>query len=301
MSSAAKPWIWTVVIVVAAFAAVSGVLILANSPTGPFAPGPPGGPWFDPRYAVSGLVVGVMIGMTGLGGGALMTPILVLLFGFHPGTAVGTDLLQASATKTVGTGVHAFNRCIAWKVVGLMATGSIPATAATLAGMYALGMRGDTGGRVIEILLGVMLILTAAALVFRKPILDFATRRWGEPDPRTRAWLTVGLGAALGVLITLSSVGAGALGVTILTFLHPRLPTAKVVGSDIAHAVPLTLMAGLGHWWLGSVNLALLASLLVGSIPGVIIGGAVTSRIPDPVLRPIMATTLAIVGARMTA
>ena len=255
---------------------------------------------YNPVYSVSGFLVGLLVGLTGVGGGSLMTPLLVLLFGFHPGTAVGTDLLYASATKSVGTIVHGANKTVDWRITGRLALGSVPAALATIAALYVLGIRGDAASRLISTVLGFALILTAISLIFRRQILAFATARLPEPSARMTAILTTVLGAILGVLITLSSVGAGAIGVTILIFLYPRMPMARLVGSDIAHAVPLTLIAGLGHLLLGSVNISLLGALLIGSAPGIILGSYLSARIPDGVLRPILATTLAVVGARMT-
>ena len=253
----------------------------------------------NPLYAVSGLLVGVLVGLTGVGGGSLMTPLLVLLFGFHPGTAVGTDLLYASATKSVGTVVHGANRTVDWRIVGRMAMGSIPATLATVGLLYALHLHGDAASKLISTVLGFALLLTAATLLFRRQLFDLAARRALEVGPRATMVLTVALGAALGALITLSSVGAGAIGVTVLIFLYPKMPVARIVGSDIAHAVPLTLIGGAGHWLLGSVNLPLLGSLLVGSIPGIVLGSYWTARIPERVLRPILAATLILVGAKL--
>jgi len=249
----------------------------------------------NPLYSASGLAVGVLVGLTGVGGGSLMTPLLILLFGFHPGTAVGTDLLYASATKSVGTAVHGANKTIDWRITGLMAAGSIPATLATVLLLYVL----HSTAKLISTVLGFMLVITAITLLFRKPIFDFAQRRAGVLSPRVTAVATVLLGAVLGVLITLSSVGAGAIGVTVLIFLYPRMQVSRIVGSDIAHAVPLTLIAGAGHWLLGSVNLPLLISLLVGSIPGIIIGSQLTPRIPERYLRVILAGTLVLVGAKL--
>ena len=250
-------------------------------------------------YAASGFLVGALVGLTGVGGGSLMTPLLVLLFHFHPSTAVGTDLLYASATKTVGTAVHGANKTVDWRITGRMALGSIPATAATVALLYALHLHGDAASKLISTVLGVMLLLTSITLLFRKHIFAVATRHSVELSPKTTMLASVGLGAALGTLITLSSVGAGAIGVTVLIFLYPKMPVSRIVGSDIAHAVPLTLIAGAGHWMLGSVNLTLLGSLLVGSIPGIIIASFFTARIPERVLQPILATTLLVVGAKL--
>jgi uncharacterized protein len=253
----------------------------------------------NPMFAVSGLLVGVLVGLTGVGGGSLMTPLLVLLFGFHPATAVGTDLLYASATKSVGTAVHGANRTVDWGITGRMALGSIPATLATVVLLYGLHLHGDAASKLISTVLGFALLLTAATLLFRKQIFEFAASRAVTPGPRATFILTVALGAALGALITLSSVGAGAIGVTVLIFLYPKMPVARIVGSDIAHAVPLTLIAGAGHWLLGSVNVGLLVALLVGSIPGIIIGSQLTAKLPERYLRPILAATLLLVGAKL--
>ena len=254
---------------------------------------------FNPLYAASGFLVGALVGLTGVGGGALMTPLLVLLFHFHPSTAVGTDLLYASATKSVGATVHGANKTVDWRITGRMALGSVPATVATVALLYALHLQGEAASRLISTVLGATLLLTSVTLIFRRHIFEFAARHTMEPGPRATAVLTVVLGAVLGVLITLSSVGAGAIGVTVLIFLYPKMPVARIVGSDIAHAVPLTLIAGTGHWMMGSVDLALLGSLLGGSIPGIIIASSMTARIPERLLRPILAATLLLVGAKL--
>ncbi|MBV9511247.1 MAG: sulfite exporter TauE/SafE family protein, partial [Caulobacteraceae bacterium] len=227
------------------------------------------------------------------------TPLLVLLFHFHPGTAVGTDLLYASATKSVGTAVHGANRTIDWRITGRMGLGSVPATLAMVLLLYVLHLHGDAASKLISTVLGVALFLTAATLLFRRQIFAFAERHAAELSPRTTTLLTIGLGALLGAMITLSSVGAGAIGVTVLIFLYPKMPVAQIVGSDIAHAVPLTLIAGAGHWFLGSVNVPLLCSLLVGSIPGIVIGSHLTARIPEGVLRPILAGTLFLVATKL--
>ena len=253
-----------------------------------------------PGYSLSGFAVGLLVGFTGVGGGSLMTPLLVLLFGVRATTAVGTDLLYACVTKSVGTAVHGFSGTVEWRIVRRLATGSIPATALTLLVLSHYQKQVQASGNVITTVLGFALILTAVSIVFRKWILnalaDFAARL----TPQGTVLLTTALGAVLGVLVSLSSVGAGAIGVTFLLILYPKLPASKLVGSDIAHAVPLTLIAGIGHWFLGSIDVALLVSLLVGSIPGVILGSYFSARVPDKVLRPVLAGTLAVVGARLS-
>ena len=254
---------------------------------------------FDPLYSIAGLLVGLLVGITGVGGGSLMTPLLVLAFGFHPATAVGTDLLYASATKTVGAAVHGAGGTVDWKVVRRLATGSVPATIATLLALAWFGADVDATGHVISFTLGCALIATAIAIFFRNQIVDFFTRG-REPLPdRQVAILTIILGAALGTLVSLSSVGAGALGMTVLLILYPRMPVSRLVGSDIAHAVPLTFIAGAGHWLLGAIDFGLLGALLIGSIPGIIIGSLIATRVPDRILRPILAATLALVGCKL--
>lgn len=253
----------------------------------------------NPLYSVAGLAVGILVGLTGVGGGSLMTPLLVLAFGFHPVTAVGTDLLYASATKTVGTAVHGVSGTVDWKVVRRLATGSVPATALTLLLLAYAGKKFEGTEHVITVMLGVALIATAIAMLFRTRIVAHFSKGFGEMAPGRVTRLTIILGAILGVLVSLSSVGAGAIGMTALLVLYPKLPTNRLVGSDIAHAVPLTLIAGTGHWMMGSVNFSLLGSLLIGSVPGIIIGSMISTRVSDRVLRPILAGTLAIVGGKL--
>ncbi len=192
----------------------------------------------DWLYAMSGFGVGLLVGMTGVGGGSLMTPLLILLFGIHPATAVGTDLLYAAATKTCGTIVHGFNSSIDWRVVGRLATGSVPMTVVTLFILSRADLTTGPAEHFITFILSVALLATAAALVFRTRLVDYYSKRIGVLSERRTAVLTIITGGTLGVLVSLSSVGAGALGVTALILLYPRLPTARIVGSDIAHAVP---------------------------------------------------------------
>jgi uncharacterized protein len=255
--------------------------------------------WVKAPYVASGAGVGVLVGLTGVGGGSLMTPLLILLFGIHPASAVGTDLLYASATKVVGGGVHAAHGTVDWRLVRRLATGSLPATLLTVAVTQALHLHGDKSAHFLSVLLGVLLIIAAVSLVLRGWLTRVALARSPDLPDRWAAVLTVTLGAVLGVLITLTSVGAGALGVTFLIFLYPKLPLARIVGADIAHAVPLTLIAGAAHWWVGEVNPALLLSLLCGSIPGIIIGSLLTPRIPEAWLRPILAAVLTLSAIKL--
>ncbi len=253
----------------------------------------------DPLYALSGLVVGLLVGLTGVGGGSLMTPLLVLLFSVHPATAVGTDLLYAACTKTVGTVVHGARSTIEWRVVGLLACGSLPAAVATLYGLVRLGAPGDSVSRLISVALGIALLIAAFSLIFRGSIRRWALRDEPRPVPRRAALFTILTGILLGIVVSISSVGAGAIGVTVLILLYPRLPISRIVGSDIAHAVPLTLTAGLGHWWIGAVDMHLFVSLLSGSIPGIIAGSLIATRVSDRVLTPILGGVLFLAGSKL--
>jgi len=250
-------------------------------------------------YSVSGLGVGFLVGLTGVGGGSLMTPILVLLFGVHPATAVGTDLLYAAATKSAGTLVHGLKGSVDWRVTLRLAAGSVPAATITLILLHRYGMDTPRAGHLIDTVLGITLLITAVALFFRTQLAAFATRHRSAGGEARTLFFTVFTGAVLGALVSLTSVGAGAIGVTVLLLLYPALPTARIVGSDIAHAVPLTLLAGAGHWLLGSIDWSMLLSLLCGSLPGIALGSLLASRAPERALRMLLATTLTLVGARL--
>lgn len=254
---------------------------------------------YNPLYSLAGFLVGALVGLTGVGGGSLMTPMLVLLFNFHPVTAVGTDLLYASVTKSVGTVVHGNRKTVDWHIVGGLALGSIPAAVATLLAMRSLGAMHGGNTTILNMLLGAVLLLTAGAVFFRPWIIARAGPHFTSlPEARISHW-TVLLGAILGVLVSITSVGAGALGTTALLILYPQLPVSRIAGSDIAHAVPLTFIAGIAHWLMGTVDIALMLALLAGSIPGIIIGSYFSSRSSDAVLRPILAVTLLIVSVRL--
>ena len=253
----------------------------------------------DPLYVASGFGVGLLVGMTGVGGGSLMTPLLILLFGIHPSTAVGTDLLYAAATKTGGSLVHGLSRSIHWPAVIRLACGSIPASILTLSLMWQFELSATSQRSVVNLVLCFALLLTATSLIFRNSILDRYRARLERIDATTTTIATIATGAALGVLVSISSVGAGAVGVTALLLLHPRLPMATIVGSDIAHAVPLTLVAGAGHWALGTVDWHLMGVLLLGSLPGIIVGSYGAVRVPQAVLRVVLATILLVVAGKI--
>ena len=253
----------------------------------------------DPLFVASGFGVGLLVGMTGVGGGSLMTPLLILLFGIDPTTAVGTDLLYAAATKTGGSLVHGWSRSIFWPAVIRLASGSIPASIVTLLVLWQLELDRDAARSLINLVLCFALVLTATSLIFRKAIMERYRRRMQGIDVWLTGRATVIVGVVLGVLVSISSVGAGAVGVTALLLLYPRLPMASIVGSDIAHAVPLTLVAGIGHWALGSVDWGLMGVLLMGSLPGIVIGSYCAIRVPETVLRLVLASVLIVVAGKL--
>ncbi|MCX7099774.1 MAG: sulfite exporter TauE/SafE family protein [Methylococcales bacterium] len=261
-------------------------------------------------YTFSGFMVGLLVGVTGVGGGSLMTPLLVFLFGFKPSVAVGTDLLFAAITKTGGVWVHhGKHGSVDWRIVGWMALGSIPFALMTLYVLHYLMSIGKETTGAITFTLGIALVLTACSLLVRSMLISRAKKLGPIDDehsnPQNAARFkhlqipaTVLIGAVLGVLVTLSSVGAGALGTVALLFLYPRMTTLKIVGTDLAHAIPLTAVAGIGHLSLGNVDLILLGSLLVGSLPGIWIGSHLSAKIPERYLRPVLALILLLIGLK---
>lgn len=253
----------------------------------------------DVLYIGAGFVVGFLVGMTGVGGGSLMTPLLILLFGVHPATAVGTDLLYAASTKSMGTLVHAAARTVDWKLVGLLAIGSVPATIATIIVLSQFDLQSISAEHAITATLGAVLLVTAAFLILGRNIRERHADWLQSLGHRKIHLLTILLGLVMGVLVTTTSVGAGAIGVTILLLLYPKMPAGQIVGSDIAHAVPLTLIAGAGHWYLGSINWALLSTLLIGSLPGIVLGSLVATRAGDALVRIGLASVLILVGVRL--
>ncbi len=251
-------------------------------------------------YTISGFAVGMLVGLTGVGGGSLMTPLLILLFGINPATAVGTDLLYAAATKSAGSVVHGLNRTVDWRVVRRLAAGSVPMTIVTISALSYLDINGPVTRQLIGAVLAFALFLTAATLVFRKAMIARYAARIGALSPQRIALVTVVVGGALGILVSISSVGAGAIGVTALVLLYPELPTARIVGSDIVHAVPLTLAAAIGHWFLGSIDWQIFAALIMGSVPGILVGSYAAARFPETALRVVLAVTLVAVAMKLS-
>lgn len=240
----------------------------------------------------AGFAVGLLVGLTGVGGGALMTPALIL-YGIPPAVAVGSDLVYAALTKSVGAVLHQIRRNIQWRIVGRMALGSLPACGVTWWMLRTWHTQGTGYESVVTITLGVALVLTAGVTLMRPWVMQHRNIDFTE---RTVFIATVAGGAFIGALVTLSSVGAGALGAAFLLLLYRTLPMATIVGTDLAHAVFLTALAGVGHWHLGAVEPSLLAPLLMGSIPGLYIGTRWASIIRDDVLRPVIATFLLLLG-----
>ncbi|MDD2775190.1 MAG: sulfite exporter TauE/SafE family protein [Gallionella sp.] len=253
-------------------------------------------------YTLSGFLVGLIVGVTGVGGGSLMTPLLVLFFGISPATAVGTDLLYASLTKSLGGWVHGKRGTVDWKVVVLLSLGSLPAAVTTILLLKYLALDEKTLRSVITSVLSVALLATAIVLLFKEKIQKLGRSHDGtiyELHHRYLPAATIATGVVVGSLVTISSIGAGVLGTVALLFLYPRMPAVKVVGTDIVHAVPLTALAGMGHLALGTVDLTLLASLLLGSLPGIYIGSHLSAKVPEKILRPMLAVMLLIIGLKM--
>jgi hypothetical protein len=249
---------------------------------------------FNYFLPVVGFGVGLIVGLTGVGGGSLMTPILIFGLGIPPGVAVGSDLIFAGLTKSVGVWAHRSSGNIDWRVMRWMALGSLPATLASVRVLDSMPSTERLDAAVLPVL-GVALLMTATVLVLRHRVSTIATllvSRFGEPRP---IWIVVS-GAVLGVLVTISSVGAGALGVAVLMVCRPSMEARKIVGTDLAHALPLALVAGIGHWHLGTVDFNLLASLLIGSLPGIYLGSSLTEKVPELVLRNLLAAALLTAG-----
>lgn len=256
---------------------------------------------FEIVYVLSGLAVGLIIGLTGVGGGSLMTPIL-LHFGIAPSSAVGTDLLYAAITKGGGIFVHSRKRNVDWLVAGELALGSIPASLLTLEALHHIGFDSKLVNHLITSMLGFALVFTALAIVFKHKLIAYSQRNalWiTRLDRRGQRIATIVTGVILGVLVTVTSIGAGAIGTVALFLLYPLLPTVKLVGTEIAHAVPLTLIAGLGHASVGNLDWPLLANLLAGSLPGIYVGSHLAHNVADHYLRPVLATILLLVGTKM--
>ena len=253
----------------------------------------------DIYYIFTGFFVGLLVGLTGVGGGSLMTPILLLFFNQPAAVAVGTDLLYASITKSVGIFAYGKLGNIDWSIVRLLALGSVPTSIITTVYLGNMDILSESAVVTIKFWLGIALMLTSLSVVFRSQLANLSiTDHW--INPVLSPAFTVLLGVILGFLVTLTSVGAGALGVTALIILYPKLPISKIIGTDVAHAVPLTLVAGLGHVGLGTVDYGLLSTLLIGSIPGIWIGSHLSAKVAEHWLRLLLAIILVYVGQKLT-
>jgi uncharacterized protein len=250
------------------------------------------------EFTLSGFIVGLLVGLTGVGGGSLMTPLLVIIFKINPAIAIGTDLLYASITKSAGILSHGKMGHIDWKIVRKLMMGSIPSSLVVTYYLKEIDLSSPITLHWIEVGLGVALIITSMALTIQPWIIK-KTAEKRIKGARNTTLLTIGLGAVLGAMVTLTSVGAGALGVTALLLLYPRMKITHIIGTDIAHAVPLTLFAGLGHYNLGNVDLTLLGALLLGSIPGIWIGSYLSAKIDENKLRYILVIILLLVGLQL--
>ena len=252
------------------------------------------------HYIFSGALVGLLVGLTGVGGGSLMTPILTLIFGVAPTTAVGTDLAFAALTKGFGTAAHRLHGNVKWDIVGLLCAGSITTATASILMLKQLGPISKDWVHLITFSIGISVLLTALSLTVRTRILE-----WVKKNPKKMPHgvglkiATVLIGGAIGVLVTISSIGAGAIGATLILMLYPHLKTAEVAGTDIAYAVPLTALAGVGHWWLGNVDFSLLFGLLIGSVPAIWLGAKLSSTLPEKFTRTALAITLLLVGIKL--
>ncbi len=247
---------------------------------------------------ISGFAVGAIVGITGVGGGSLMTPLLIGVFKLNPAVAIGTDLWFAGLTKTGGAIAHHRHGHVDRGIAKLLLIGSLPTAAATIGWMHLTGIT-KTWANALTLSLGVALLLTALAVANRPLWQRLGLRLEAWVPARRKPLLTVLVGALLGLLVTLSSVGAGALGATLILLLYPRLPAQQVVGTDIAYAVPLTLVAGIGHATLGHIDWTLLAALLLGSLPGIWLGARLTKSLPDKLIRTLLAGSLLLAGLKV--
>ncbi len=251
-------------------------------------------------YIVAGFGVGILVGLTGVGGGSLMTPLLTLIFNVVPGVAVGTDLAFASVTKVAGTVAHRYRGTVHWDIVRRLCLGALPAAILTTLALKRFGALNPEIGQIIRYSIAGSVALTVVALLFRSRM-----QAWLSDHPEKQLQgtplvvATIVSGVLLGTLVTISSIGAGAVGATLLVLLYPKLAPAEIAGTDIAYAVPLTAIAAFGHWWLGSINWELLGTLLIGSLPGIVIGSLAARKVPEKFLRGLLALTLTTVAVKL--
>ena len=254
----------------------------------------------DIKVSLLGLIVGFMVGLTGMGGGALMTPALILLGLARPSLAVGTDLVWNALTKGVGSIAHIRQHTVDNSIVKRLAMGSIPGALAGIGLLATLHRRGvQHEDKLVVLVLGAALVCVALGLYGRTILGTRVPLPTQEQISRGPWWLTSGVGLVVGFLVSITSVGSGSLIIASLVFLYPATPLKKLVGSDIFHALFLVGVSAIGHAGLGTINYKLLAGLLVGSVPGVWIGSKLSASFPETVLRPMLATTLLYLGLKL--
>jgi hypothetical protein len=243
----------------------------------------------NPYIVLGSAVVGLLVGLTGAGGGALMTPMLILLFGIKPSTAISSDLVAAIFMRPIGAAVHLAKGTVNMRLVSWMVCGSVPMAFVGAFLLHELG-NSSSAQKNVEIILGCALLVGAAAMVFRY-VLD---RRSGNPrigtikEIKVRPVPTIAIGAIGGLIVGMTSVGAGSLMIVLLLFLYPLLSANQLVGTDLTQAVPLTMAAALGALIFGTVEFGVTASIIIGSVPAVLIGSFLSSRAPDRYIRPII-------------
>jgi uncharacterized membrane protein YfcA len=241
---------------------------------------------------VSGFIIGFLVGMTGVGAGALTTPLLISGFAVPPPVAVGTDLLFASITKASAAWRHQRLGNVDWRILRALAAGSLPGAIGTLAYLYFAKPEVQALAQIIRHTLAFALIASAVSIALYPWLVRDDASVGIVADGHRRQMATAALGVALGMLVTMTSVGAGAIGVVVLTTLYPALMTRRLIGTDIVHAIPLTFFAGVGQLGMGNVDFPILAALLAGSVPGIALGSRITGLLPDRLLRLALALVL---------
>lgn len=256
------------------------------------------------EFTVYGFLVGILVGLTGMGGGSVMTAVLIVWSDLPPLVAVGTDLLYAATTKTAGAFVHSRRANVIWPVVARLAAGSIPGSLLTLAVLSRIPLHDPIMGRILTMAIGVALIAAALTLLYSGQQVrpqENANDQLTVDSNNSRKLATVACGFCLGVVVSATSVGAGALGIVVLRQLYPRQPTVRLVATDISHAVPLTLLAGSGHWLLGNIDWTLLGLLVLGSVPGIVIASRLAHHVPERIMRLVLAIVLLAIAVPLIA
>ena len=260
----------------------------------------------DLGFVAVGASVGLLVGLTGVGGGSLMTPILTQGFGITPAVAVGTDLAFAAVTKSAGAVVHGLQGSVRWNAVLFLLAGALPAAIFVLVCLeYSHGALVSSNvspylAKTIKLAMGGCVLLTALSLMFRPQLLAWVRASPSRSlSPKVRAWALGIAGGVIGGLVALTSIGAGAIGATVIALLHPEWDTAEVAGTDIAYAIPLTGVAAIGHAHFGTVDTTLLLGLLIGSVPAIALGSALSKRLPERLTRYVLVMALCAASASL--